>query len=509
MSMYRLMMYFLLAVLGWAIVASAVGLLPYSARDILLQTALLIFLCWGLNEGIARVLKIPANPESPVITALIISAIIGPLSLSTEWSWLLGAAAVAIVSKYVFVLRRSHIFNPAAFGAAAAGLLGFSASWWIGNAVTLPLVLLGGLLIAYKIRRLHLVVSFLIAYTALLVLGMLFVRGGDFSHSGTLFDTVFISSPLLFFSLVMLVEPLTAPQTRTMRIRFGALVGTMAVIPYWFLSAPLSLELCLLFGNLLFCMMSLDFRQSFTLRKKELLSPELRGFWFEPTKSFSYLPGQYLEYTLAHPHADARGIRRYFTIASAPYEKHILLATRFSEPGSSFKKALGEMEEGDEIVAGKVAGEFVLSVDVKKKLVFIAGGIGSTPFRSVAKDLLEKNEHRDIVLLYAAREEKDLVFRDVFTEAEKIGMKNVYILSEAEKVPPDWVGRTGRLDANMIEEEIPDAKERIFYVSGPEPMVKGISTMLIGMGIPRARILRDYFPGYAADPEGATFENRF
>lgn len=504
--MYRLMMWFLVVLLGWAVVASATGLLPYDPWAIAAQTVILVAAFRTANEIIARAVGAKQNVESAIITGLILSAVIGPVSLSDEWHWLLIAAAAAIASKYVFAIRKSHIFNPAAFGAVFVGLLGYSASWWIGGAVTLPVVLVGGLLILYKIRRTHLVASFLAVYAILILAPALLsraevfvVRGGGFADIPQLLHIIFISSPILFFSFVMLVEPLTSPQARRWRIWFGALIGAVLFIPQWFFSeVSFPLELALLVGNIFARIVSPDFRQAFMLRKKEQLSPDIWGFWFEPVRPFSFIPGQYLEYTLAHPRADARGVRRYFTIASAPEEGRILLATRFAaEKGSTWKKALGEMQEGDEVIASKVAGEFTLPADPKQKVVWIAGGIGVTPYRSMAKHLLEKNERRDIVLLYAARTEPDLVFRDVFESAERIGMRNVYILSDTDRLPTDWKGRTGRLDADMIKAEVPDLTERLFYVSGPEPMVNAISETLQSIGVPERQIRRDYFPGYA------------
>jgi ferredoxin-NADP reductase/Na+-translocating ferredoxin:NAD+ oxidoreductase RnfD subunit len=502
MTMYRLILYFLFLLLSAAILLSALGVLPYNGWDIFLQTILFVLACWGLNEVIAYFSKTKPNPESAVITGLILAAITGPLSLPHEWLTLVILAGAAILSKYILIIRHSHIFNPAAYGAVVAGILGFGASWWVGNKVLVPIILIGGLLITQKIRRLHLIVSFLVAYGVLLAFDTLFVYGGSLLQIAALFNTLLVHSPLLFFSFIMLVEPATSPQTKKKRVYFGAFIALIFFAFQWFTSSvAFSLELSLLLGNIFSRIINPDFRQPFILRKKETLSSDVSGFWFEPFRPFPFTPGQFLEYTLAHTHPDTRGTRRYFSIASAPHETQVLLVTKFSEPGSTFKKALRDMHDGDELIASKVAGEFVLPDDPQKKLVFIAGGIGITPFRSMAKDLLEKDEHRNIVLFYAAREEKNLVFRDVFEEAEKIGMRNVYILSNKETVSSGWSGRTGMLDAGVIAEEVLDAKKRIFYISGPEPMVKGISTILLEMGITRRHILRDYFPGYDTSGE--------
>jgi len=487
--MYRLMLYFLAALLGASAVFSAFGILPYQADGILLQTAMFVFLCWGLNLGFARMVGAVPNVESSLITGLILSAIIGPLKLPGEWQILAVAAVGAIASKYVFVFSRSHIFNPAAFGAVASAVVfGYPASWWIGSTSLMPIILAGGLLVLVKIKRAHLVLSFLGAYVGLLVLDALVFRQTAPGQIISLLNQLFVASPLLFFAFVMLVEPLTSPQRVGRRVAFGALVGiALFALQRFVTSIPFSLELALLAGNLAARVMNPDFRQTFILRVKEKLSQDIIGFWFDPpmdgARRVVFTPGQFLEYTLSHAAADSRGVRRYFTIASSPTEKGILLATRFSDPGSSFKRSLYALSVGSEITASKVAGEFILPANIQKKLVFIAGGIGITPFRSMTKYLLDTNRKCDIILLYGARTEPDFVFRDIFEDARAaFGMKNIYV--------------PGLIDEALIRREVPDWPERLFYVSGPEPMVKAMEKILQNMGVPRNRIVRDYFPGY-------------
>ncbi len=486
-TMYRLMLYFLIALLGVAIVLSAGGVLPYSPGDILLQAAIFVAVCWVTNTLIAWILKITPNIESSLITGLILAAIAGPLSLPSQWFVLVMMAVVAIASKYIFAWQKSHIFNPAAFGVAfSAVVLGYPASWWIGSAALLPVILIGGILMMQKIRRWHLVASFLGVYLGLLVLDALLMQGHSLPGAVVLFGNLLFSPLLLFFVFVMLVEPLTAPQTTARRVAFGVTVGiVLFALQRLAGTIPYSLELSLLAGNVFARLINPDFRQVFVLRRKEFLSSTIGSFWFEPTRRFVFAPGQFLEYTFAHSRPDARGVRRYFSIASSPTEPQVSLTARFSEPGSTYKQALRQMREGDEIVASKVAGDFVLPSNPAQKLVFIAGGIGITPFRSIVRYLLDTNQSRDIVLLYGAREEKDLVFRETFEEAhKKFGMRNVYAVGHV-------------IDDNIIKKEIPDFAERLCYVSGPEPMVQGLTKLLASVGIPRRQIKRDYFPGYA------------
>jgi len=243
-TMYRLMLYFLSMLVGASVVLSAFGVLPYRAGDIVMQTIAFGAICWGLNTLLARVVKTKPNFESPLITALILSLIAGPLSLPGEWFVLLVMAGAAMISKYVLIRNKSHVFNPAAFGVVvSAFVLGYPASWWVGSEAILPFVVIGGLLMIRKIRRFHLLLSFFAVYVVLLSLDAVLLRSSSIPQVGTVVWNLFLTSPLVFFAFVMLVEPLGAPQTSLRRTQFGGLVGTVLFALQRFAAAiPFSLE---------------------------------------------------------------------------------------------------------------------------------------------------------------------------------------------------------------------------------------------------------------------------
>ena len=136
--------------------------------------------------------------------------------------------------------------------------------------------------------------------------------------------------------------------------------------------------------------------------------------------------------------------------------------------------------------------------DKREKLVFMAGGIGITPFRSMIKDLLDRNEERPITVLYSNKAAPEIVYTDVLEEArERLGIETVYTLTDANRVPPGWLGATGRVDAEMIAKTVPDYRERTFYLSGPRPLVVGFQEVLKTIGVPEGRIKSDFFPGFA------------
>ncbi|MDO8610194.1 MAG: FAD-dependent oxidoreductase, partial [bacterium] len=127
----------------------------------------------------------------------------------------------------------------------------------------------------------------------------------------------------------------------------------------------------------------------------------------------------------------------------------------------------------------------------------IAGGIGVTPFRSMVKYLSDKAEKRDIVLIYSNKIKEDIAYAEIFNNAEKVGVKTIYTLTETEKIPADWNGEKGMVSQEMIAKNIPDYKDRIFYISGPHAMVDAYENLLRQMDIMSSNIVIDYFPGFA------------
>lgn len=152
---------------------------------------------------------------------------------------------------------------------------------------------------------------------------------------------------------------------------------------------------------------------------------------------------------------------------------------------------------GDNVFAHGLEGDFVLPKHKTKGLVFIAGGIGITPFRSMVKYLLDTGEARDITLIYAVDEPNDLVLMDIFNEAkEAFGLKIVPVVS---KPPSDWRGISGHVTSDILRQEVPDITKQIVYVSGPEAMVESLSETLNQMGVSRENIHQDFFPGYTVE----------
>lgn len=230
-----------------------------------------------------------------------------------------------------------------------------------------------------------------------------------------------------------------------------------------------------------------------TLTTRHREAETFESFHFEPERPLTFEAGQYLRYTLQHREPDNRGVSRFFTIASAPAEGFVLLATRFSTPGSSFKRALSSLGEGAVVEAAGPFGQFVYA-DREGPAVFVAGGIGITPFRSILVDLASRPRAAEITLLYANRT-PDIPFRRVFDDlaTRQPALKVAYTVSQPD---PEWRGSVGRIDEGFIREHAPLTRDPLFYVAGPKAMVEATAETLRTIGVAAASIKRDFFPGY-------------
>ncbi len=218
-------------------------------------------------------------------------------------------------------------------------------------------------------------------------------------------------------------------------------------------------------------------------KKQETLSAT--SFFFKPSSPTLWIPGQFLIYTLEHKNPDVRGKMRFFTISSAFFENHIAITTKIDDKApSSFKKALNQMQLGGKIQAKGPDGNFILE-DLFAEYVFIAGGIGITPFRSIILDLANDKSPVNVTLLYANKDE-DILFKNEFEEIAKSNpnFKINYFISPKH------------INEDYIKKLVPDLKKPLYYISGPNNMVEDLLTMLKSLGIEEKKIKLDYFHGY-------------
>jgi ferredoxin-NADP reductase len=496
-TMYKLVLYELTFLVAAAVVLGAFKLVPYSPLYVIYSTMVFLVAALVVNKIFAYFYDAPSNPESTYITALILALIVTPAQSFGDIHFLIlagWAAAWAVASKYIFAIKQKHLFNPAAIGVAMTALfLNEGATWWIGTLWMLPFVAVGGFLVARKIRRVDMVMWFGAALVATIIIL-------NIGQDGTLhiIQESLLYAPAVFLGTVMLTEPLTTAPTKFLRFWYAILVGFLFAPEVHLGSFYFTPELALIAGNLFVYFVSPKAKLLLVLKDRIKLAPDTYEFVFSTDRKLSFAAGQYLEWTLAHAKADRRGIRRYFTISSSPSDPDFRIGVKFYEKGSTFKTKLLSMRRGDAMVASQLAGDFVLPKDKKKKAVFIAGGIGVTPFASMIRDLLDKKEKRDIVMLYSNRTIDDTAYVDLLDRADsEIDMRISPIFSNQTPETQAKNGFPSVIDQQLITTEIPDYRDRIFYLSGPHGMVNAFNDLLVELGVPKRHIKKDFFPGFA------------
>ncbi len=441
---------------------------------------------------LSTIFAAPANRESTFITVLILFFLFDPSLQIKNLGLLALVAVIAVASKYILAWRKLHIINPVVIAAVCASLFGLLyATWWIANPWMFIPVVIGGLVITYKIRRFALVTATIIG--GLAVFGFLGLVTEQLSLD--MLRTFLVAWPIVFFATVMVTEPLATPAGKHNHIMYGLFVGVLSSTPFMFGPLYSSPEMALLIGNIVFYYTTIRGRLTLSLIERKLIAKDTWEFTFKPNFPIWFKAGQYLEWTVPHNKTDKRGIRRYFTIASSPTEDSVRVGLKLQENGSSFKKNLYDMQVGDNIFATSLDGDFTLVKNTKKPLVFIAGGIGVTPFASMTQYMIDTKQKRDVTMFYCNNTQSDIAWQNLWDTAnQSFGMNTYHVLNKPED---KWDGFRGYISAQIIQDSNIDIQQSQFYISGPPVMVSACKKMLLSVGVSRKNITTDFFPGLA------------
>jgi ferredoxin-NADP reductase len=217
----------------------------------------------------------------------------------------------------------------------------------------------------------------------------------------------------------------------------------------------------------------------------------------EEPAGFEFLAGQYCAITVPDMgFHDDRGLQRTFSIASSPLEKDLLFAMKVSE--SALKKTIAEMSPGDDVALEKPLGSLILPKETAVPLVFLAGGVGITPFRSMMRYATDAGTGHSITLFYSSQTPEETPFLE---ELQQIPGQNPQIvtiitMTRAREDRSRWSGLTTRVNADMIKEGCKSWETAAYYIAGPPGMTTALSQTLQGMNIPPERIKTELFAGY-------------
>jgi glycine betaine catabolism B len=222
----------------------------------------------------------------------------------------------------------------------------------------------------------------------------------------------------------------------------------------------------------------------------------------ERKKELDYISGQYAFFDIGGVFNDPEGPLRHFTIASSPTENFIMISTRIRD--TPYKKRLSSLEEKrTKVKVRGPMGKFILHEDHSKPAVFLSGGIGVTPFRSMIKYVTDKQLPIKIVMFDSNRDENNILYKNEFDEYLKINknLKIIYAITGEGGQPPlgHWEGEIGRIDKPMITKYVSedDLNKSIFYICGPPAMLNAIQNILNEkLRIPKDRVKIEEFTGY-------------
>jgi len=479
-TMYKVMLWGLSGLFVVADVLAWLNMIAVGPVGLLLSAGVLAGVCYLSNQLFAWAWKATTNAESWFITAMILVFLLPPIDSLHRALMVALCGVIAMASKFVLVLRGTHVLNPAAlavFVMSVAELL--PATWWVATPPLAPFTAILALIVLRKQRQFAVFFAFAVAAGLLLI----YINTG--LHGLALGDTIkagIVSWPIIFMGSIMLTEPSTLPPTRYYQLLVAVLVGVVFSSQLHWGRLSATPQAALLVGNIATVLLAPAMGAVLRLKRITAIGPNQYDLAFTRPPHVSFAPGQYLEWTLKHRHTDVRGNRRMFSITSSPLEPEVHIGIKTYEPSSSFKKALLALQPGGAIRVAHMAGGFMMPAETDRPLVFIAGGIGITPFHSMIQYLVDKKEARDITLFYLANTAADFVYKDTLATAESVGVKTRYV--------------TGRLEEQTLRDNLELFKRSLVYISGPNALVTHYKQALVALGVPRAHIKTDHFTGY-------------
>ncbi|MFD1507506.1 FAD-dependent oxidoreductase [Georgenia yuyongxinii] len=233
------------------------------------------------------------------------------------------------------------------------------------------------------------------------------------------------------------------------------------------------------------------------LLDRKVVAEGTMAFYFEKPPGFEYTAGQFADYTLLDPaETDAEGDTRGFSLTSAPYEPRLMATTRLRD--TAFKRVLRDLPIGAELALDAPYGSFTLHHNVARPAVFLTGGIGITPVRSIGLQAAHDRTAHKIIVLYSNKRPEDAAFLDELRGLDEThgNFTLAATMTQPETSRLGWDGETGHVDTPMLSRYIDDLTAPVYYLSGPATMVSAMRGVLTAAGVDADDIRTEEFTGY-------------
>lgn len=235
---------------------------------------------------------------------------------------------------------------------------------------------------------------------------------------------------------------------------------------------------------------------STTVASRTVIATDTVAIFFKRPAGFQFAAGQAIYLTLPDlPDADHGGRIRTFTIASAPHQPDLMVATRRSD--SAFKRAIAVLPSGSRVEIEGPCGTFSLHPDAGRPAVFLAGGVGVTPFRSLSLDAARRGLPHRIFLFYSNRRAEDAAFLHELAELQQQHPRFTLIPTMTEvSASSEWHGERGYITKALLVRHLGDLTAPVYYVAGPPAMVSAMQTLLKEAGVRVDDVRVEAFQGY-------------
>ena len=237
--------------------------------------------------------------------------------------------------------------------------------------------------------------------------------------------------------------------------------------------------------------------QKYKLIRREEVAEGTMAFHFEKPSGFDFKAGQSADVTLIDPpDTDAEGNTRTFSISSPPFEDELVFTTRMRD--TAFKRSLKKVPLATEVKIGSAAGSFTLHKNPAKPAVFLAGGIGITPFLSIVRQADHDRLPHKLYLFYSNRRPEDAAFLDTLQtlETTNSNFRLICTMTEMSKSNKEWKGETALIDKEVLSRHLAVLQGPIYYIAGPPTMVAAMRQTLLGAGVEEDDIRAEEFAGY-------------
>jgi ferredoxin-NADP reductase len=233
------------------------------------------------------------------------------------------------------------------------------------------------------------------------------------------------------------------------------------------------------------------------LQRRDEIADRTFAFHFDKPAGFTFKPGQAIDLILPDSAGlGADGSRHAFSIVTAPHQPELVVATRMRD--SAFKNALARLPIGAPVEIDGPFGSLTLHKKMERPALFIAGGIGITPFMSMLRDAANRALPQQLVLLYSNRRPEDSAF---LTELQRLEgdhrhFKLVATMTDMSQSRLPWSGPTGKIDEAVVRRVATELVNPVYYVAGPPAMVAALRDELEDSGIDGDDIRSEEFYGY-------------